>query len=308
MKFKNKVLGIVAIFASILVSVQASVTVPSPLISTDWLSKNKNDVIILDVQAKITKKMKTIDGATIVDWKNVRDKKSEDGMNLIKMVPSKDTFSKLMQSLGVNNNSAIVITSSSNDAGSTFLGTRLYWQLKYFGHDNVALLDGGNAKWESEKRTMGESATPSKGNFVAKTERKELLATTSDVETALRNKDTIILDGRPEEQYLGLFYKTKYVYGAGHIPGAKLAYGDIFLTHGKIKTFQDKATIQKIFDAKNIDTSAKSISYCNSGHMASGLWFIEHELLGNKNIKLYDGSAHAWTKSKNRPMTTFKYE
>ena len=308
MKFTSKIVGMIIVFISLMVNLQGSVTVPGPLVSTNWLAQHKNDVIILDVQKKVKKGMKTIAGASIIGWKNVRAKKNENGMKLIKMVPTKNAFSKLMQQHGVNNNSTVIITSSAKDASTTFLGTRLYWQLKYFGHDNVALLNGGNAKWKKEKRAMSTATRVSKGNFIAKTERKEILATTADVEKSLHNKDTLFLDAREEDQYLGLFYKTKYVYGAGHIPGAKLAYGDIFLKHGKIKTFQDNATIQKIFNAKDINTDAKSISYCNSGHMGSGLWFIEHELLGNKRAKLYDGSMHAWTKSKNRPISAFKYE
>jgi len=60
--------------------------------------------------------------------------------------------------------------------------------------------------------------------------------------------------------------------------------------------------------AKGIDPESKSIAYCNSGHLSSGLWFIEHEMFGNKNASLYDGSMHAWTKDSKRPLISMKME
>jgi len=307
MVLKNKLLTFVALLAMSL-QVSASITIDTPLVSTYWLLDHQNEVIVLDVQKKIKKGMKTIDGAILVDWSKVRAKKTEDGMALIKMLPTKSEFNKHMQSLGVNNNSAIVITTSGKDTSNTFLGTRLYWQLKYYGHDNVAILNGGNAKWQHEKKPMGHTKKPSKGSFVATTERKNLLATTSDVEKAVKSGDTTLVDSREEDQYLGLFYKKKYVYKAGHIPGAKLAFGGTFLKHGKGKTFQTKETMREIFKAKGITTTDKGIAYCNSGHLGSGLWFVQHEVLGNKSFKLYDGSMHAWTKGNKRPTNKIIFE
>jgi len=308
MKVKNKLLTLVTVLLTIVIQANASITIDNPLVTTDWLLKHKNEVVLLDVQTKIKKAMTTIDGAILVDWSKVRAKKTEDGMKLIKMLPTKPEFNKLMQSLGVNNNSAIVITDSGENILDTFLATRLYWQLKYFGHDNVAILDGGNAKWKSEKKAMNQAKKPSKGNFMATAERKDILATTSDVEKAVKKGDTTLLDSRPEDQYLGLFYKKKYVYEAGHIPGAKLAFGDVFLKKGKGLTFQNKQNVEAIFKLKKISTTNKGIAYCNSGHLASGLWFIQHEILGNKNYKLYDGSTHAWTKGNKRAMNKMIYE
>lgn len=137
---------------------------------------------------------------------------------------------------------------------------------------------------------------------------KDILATTEDIEKALNDKNITLIDARSEDMYLGLFYKKKYVYGAGHIPGAKSADGDIFLKHGNVKTFHAPEKIKTALMAKGIDPESKSIAYCNSGHLASGIWFIVHEILGNKNAALYDGSMHAWTKDSDRPVISMKVE
>lgn len=283
--------------------------IPSPLVDTDWLDSNLHNVVLLDVRKKMDENTQRISGAMLVPWKKVRAKKKENGVDLIKMLPEKSAFESLMQSMGVNNDSIIIVTSESSNSDKVFFGTRLYWQLKYFGHDNVALLDGGNAKWFKEKRSSThKNIKTSKGTFKIEKVNEAILATTEDVEKSIKNNTTILVDSRSEDMYLGLFYKKKYVYGAGHIQGAKSANGDIFLKHGKIKTFHNPEKIKMALMAKGIDPSSQSIIYCNSGHLASGLWFIEHELLGNKKASLYDGSMHAWTKESNRSVVSMKME
>ncbi len=284
--------------------------VPGPLVETGWLGSNLQNVIVLDVRKKTQQDTRRIAGAIQIPWTKVRAKKKENGVDLIKMLPEKQAFEDLMQNAGVGNDSVIVVTSESTNEANTFFGTRLYWQLKYFGHDNVALLNGGNAKWFKEKRASSNKSThPDKGTFkVSKVNRNILATTIEDVEKAVKDRNTTLIDARSEDMYLGLFYKKKYVYGAGHIPGAKSADGNIFLKHGKVKTFYTPEKIKAALMAKGIDPESKSITYCNSGHLASGLWFIEHELLGNKEVALYDGSMHAWTKESDRPVISMKVE
>lgn len=298
------------LFCLILLPLSATVlAVPGPLVETHWLESNLQNVVVLDVRKKAKQDTQRIPGATLVPWKKVRAKKKENGVDLIKMLPEKHAFEDLMQSVGVNNDSVIVVTSESTNADTTFFGTRLYWQLKYFGHDNVALLNGGNAKWFKEKRASSNKNTRhDKGTFKVSKVNKDILATTEDVEKAVNDKNTILIDTRSEDMYLGLFYKKTYVYGVGHIPGSKSADGDIFLKYGKVKTFHAPEKIKTALMAKGIDPEAKSIVYCNSGHLSSGIWFIEHELLGNKNASLYDGSMHAWTKDSDRPVISMKVE
>jgi len=296
MKYKNFISGISLTLMSLMLFPlsSAALDLPGPLVETAWLESNLPNVVLLDVRKKFNKDSKRISGASIIPWKKVRAKKKENGIDLIKMLPEKSTFEDLMQSVGVSNDSVIVVTSESTNADTTFFGTRLYWQLKYFGHNNVALLNGGNAKWFKEKRASSNKNTRhDKGAFKVSQVNKDILATTEDVEKAVNDKNTILIDTRSEDMYLGLFYKKSYVYGSGHIPGAKSADGNIFLKYGKVKTFHSPEKIKSALMAKEIDPESKAIAYCNSGHLASGLWFIEHEILGNKNASLYDGSMHA---------------
>lgn len=303
-----------------------AINVPGPLVETGWLAKHTKQVVILDVRkdlksftakpllAKDKKSGKLvvksvgahIPGATLVDYKKIRVNRVVDGVKLESIIPVKADFEAQVKSWGVNKDSAIVIVSKGLDNGDMTMATRLYWQLKYFGHDNMAILNGGMSQWLTEKRAISVAAAkPAAGNWVASAERKELLATNKEVSAALKS-GTQLVDNRPLSQYLGV-YKKSYVYKEGHLPGAKSYPNELFVTNGTAK-FHSVAKLRDLSKSMGIDTGAETITYCNSGHLASGGWFIMHELMGNKNVRLFDGSMHEWTKQKNAAVTSMKME
>jgi len=299
---------------------------PGPVISTDWLSKHQKDVVVLDIRKDVrsftnkpvykkdkkTKKIKLvkvgghIPGATLVNYKKVRTKRMVNGKEVQKIIPEKAKFEAFMQSVGLNQDSAIVIVSKGESNLDMTIATRLYWQLKYFGHDNMAILNGGMAQWLADKRKVSISASKSaKGNWTAVAERKELLATSQNVADAVSNKSSQLMDTRPVSQYWGTFYKKSYVYKAGHIPGAVNFPNELMTKVKKPSKFLAKGDYKNLFSAIGIDPASKTISYCNSGHLASGGWFIMSEIMGNKKSSLYDGSMHQWTLEK-RPVVSLQ--
>lgn len=283
------------------VSAAHAAKVPGPLVSTEWLQNNLQNVVILDVRSSHDG-VQYIPGAVQLPWKQVRVKKQtdKDGEVHDDLLPSKADFEKLMQDRGVSNDSAIVIVTPGTDAGEVTWGTRVYWTLKYYGHDNMALLDGGAAKWANEKRQQLPNArNPGKGNFTARAERRELLATTKDVADALNRGDTQLIDGRDEAQFLGLGHRT-YVSAKGHIDGAVNLQPYMLVVDAKNGSksapFHDAATLKAVAKAKGIALDKPTITYCDSGHLSTGHWFVLSEILGNKKAAVYDGSMHAWTK------------
>jgi len=307
-------------------SVQAA-TLPGPVVDTAWLAKNRDKVTVLDVRKDIksftakpaykknkkTGKLKLvrvgghIDGAQLVNYKKVRAKKEIGGQKVTRMLPEKADFEKLMQAAGLNKNSPVVIVSKGQSGGDITIATRLYWQLKYFGHTDMAILDGGMAQWLKDgNKVSTKPASKAKGNWVATAENKSILATSEDVAAAVKDKSTQLVDTRALSQYLGT-YKKSYVYAKGHVPSAK-SFPVELLTYptspAKFTPSNDLATLAAEF---GIDTKKPAITYCNSGHLASGAWFVMSEVMGNKQAKLYDGSMHQWTLEK-RPTTVMKME
>jgi thiosulfate/3-mercaptopyruvate sulfurtransferase len=97
------------------------------------------------------------------------------------------------------------------------------------------------------------------------------------------------------------------VYDKGHIPGAKNFPNELLTGPTGKASFSSAAQLQELSKAMGINPKANTITYCNSGHLASGSWFLYSEVLGNKNVKLYDGSMHEWTLEK-RPTIGMKME
>ena len=223
------------------------------------------------------------------------------------MLPERDEFEELMQSWGVNNDDAIVVTSLGTSNADMTLATRLYWQLKYFGHDKVAILEGGVVQWQLEERPSSIEVHEIKpGNWLAGKEDRSILASSDDVAAAIKDTYSQLLDSRSLGFYLGVV-KQPYVRKKGHIPGAKIFPNELLTSAGAAPYFTDSEALKNIATELDIDTGADIITYCNSGQLASASWFVFSELMGNKNVKLYDGSMHQWALEK-RPVVKMKME
>ncbi len=296
-------------------------SLPGPVVDTAWLSKNLAEVQVVDVrsnaksfitQAEFETDKKTgkktlvevgghIPGAVFVPFKAIRADRMENGQKLSYMLPEKAAFEKLMQTSSLVAGKPIVLVSASQNALDVDEALRLYWQLKYFGEDQVAVLNGGMAAWLAEGRDVVVTPAPvTAGNWKATAERKELVATSEDVASAEHNKVQLV-DARNGAQFLGLG-KREYVSAFGHIKGAHLVTPDVlFKNEGPAVKFYSADTYRSIYTMSGIQPDAPSVAYCNSGHLAAGPWFIQHELLGNQHVQLYDGSMHKWTLEK-RPV------
>ena len=301
--------------------------VPGPLVEPDWLEQNRDQVIILDVrediesftrQAVLVRKRFTgdlklrragahIPGAVLVDYLNIRTSREIDERTIRRMVPEPREFEQLMQSWGVDSDDGIVIVTLGTSNGDITMATRLYWQIKYFGHDNVAILNGGMAQWLLEQRPASlDAPEPAPGDWVAREVRAGINASSEDVARALQDNSAQLVDTRSLGLYLGA-WKQPYVRKKGHIPGARVFPNELLTGAVPPVRFTEPEEFRQMANQLGIDTGAALITYCNSGQLASGSWFYISELLGNKNVKLYDGSMHQWALEK-RPVTRMKME
>jgi len=314
------------IFSLILTTSSAATTLPSPLVDAKWLKANINNVVILDIRKdtksfnkkpvfkknKKTKKKKLyrvgghIPGSRLINYKKVRSKKIISGKKISKMLPGKKAFEQLIQNAGINNNDTVILVSKGQNNGDMTIATRFYWQMKYYGHTNMAILDGGVAAWITAGNAINTSSSKvKKGNWTSIKQNKNILASSNDVAKAVASKSQLI-DARSISQYLGT-WKKSYVYTKGHIPGAKLYPTELLTAPKAPAKFLPVKQLTSLHKTMGIDTGAPAITYCNSGHLATGSWFIMSELMGNKDVKMYDGSMHQWTLEK-RPVTSMSME
>ncbi|MFA5940333.1 MAG: rhodanese-like domain-containing protein [Sinimarinibacterium sp.] len=295
----------------------AETMLPGPVVSASWLKEHQSEVVVLDVRddlktltaepefetdAKTGSKKLTavggrIEGSLPVDFNKIRVDREVDGKKITKMLPGKAEFQDIMQAAGLNKDMPIVIASTGDDAGQVEEATRLYWSLKVYGADHMAVLDGGVAAWLAAGNpvTTAVTAAVTRGNWEAGDARTDLIAEAADVEAAAKKKVQLI-DARPLPQYLGLSFKKPAVLAGGHVAGAKNYPTDVrFKASGPAQVFLTADEYRYVMKAQDVDAGAASIAYCNTGHMASGLWFIQSEILGNSKARMYDGSMHEWT-------------
>ena len=305
-------------------SVQA-VTLPSVLVSTQWLAENKDKVQIVEVRSNVKsfveqpevetdaksgkKTVVEVGGhiphSRLVDMKNMRTDRVFGDLKVKYMIPEKTVFEKAMQAAGVDAsaNLPIVLVPVGAEPSDLDDVLRVYWQLKIYGEDNMAVLNGGIAKWLLEGREHSRAPASAKtGNWLAKADRSaQYFATSEDVAKVSADKTATLIDSRDLRSFHGLG-KRDYVGAYGHIQGARNYSPDLLVnTANGVATFMPANTYRALMQAQGIDPAAPAITYCNSGHLASGPWFIVSEILGNSSAKLYDGSMHQWTLEK-RPV------
>ena len=320
-----------------LASTANAIQVPGPLVDTEWLAKNLEQVVVLDVRASkasfekkargaeavnpcgVGKKKKDkpivvsghIPGAVLVLWKDVRQTQKIDGKEIKGQVLDKAAFEKLMKKSGVNNDSAVIITGGGQRPPDVLMATYLYWMLKYYSHDNVALHDGGMRDWIVKKHQVKYGRSRAKSSkYKAGEPRPELRANSEDVAKAITDDGIQLVDSRGLEDYLGLTYSRKLSKPdrKGHIPGAKSWHITTLVDNKSTAVIYSKEDMRKVAEILDVDVDKPTITYCYSGAMGSLSWFVMHELMGNKTTRLYDGSMHEWIQDPKHETVTMKME
>lgn len=221
--------------------------------------------------------------------------------NALGMVPPAEQLAALVGRLGIEPHDDVVIVPaglSPNDFGAA---ARIYWTLKYIGHGQQAILDGGFAGWTADATRPVESGAGAMKNadpYPIVTQQR-LRSTTDATFIASRSKLASLVDARSPSFFEGTDKAAEATRG-GHIPGAiSRDYADAFEPgSGKLKP---RAELERIFAPV---PRGPAISYCNTGHSAAANWFVMSEVLGRDEVALYDGSMTDWTQDPERPVAT----
>ncbi len=285
-----------------------------PLVDVEWVKSNigKPGVVFLDVRGKLAGKSKAdylrghIPGAV---WTNyLKDGwRSKDAGGTAGQLSPTPKLEKLIGGLGIDNATHVVVVPNGGKALDVGTGTRIYWTFKVLGHDNVSLLNGGMVAYTKavdkaskkpvnplEKGLKKVAAKTFKANL-----RKEMLITKADVKIAMTS-GTALIDHRPNSQFVGV-NRHRLAKRFGTIPGAKNLPENWITVNGG-GTFRIKSELTKLYDAVGAKATGKQINFCNTGHWASLGWFVSHEIMGNKQSKMYDGSMLEWTADKSLPV------
>jgi len=267
-----------------------------PLVSPDWLRKNLANpkVIIVDIRKGKEYNQGHIPNAVNVFYNYWAVSKDDLGNE----IPSDDDLRESVGALGIGKDSTVVVVGKAEALVDRVNMTRVTWTLKYAGVRNVSILNGGYDRWIAEKKKI--STTPKRGKKVVYDApfNKGIYADKAYVRASL-GKATIV-DAREEASFKGE-KKLDFVAKPGHVKGAvNLPSIQIFTEKGTFKTPNELAAMAT--PVVGSDKDKEIIVYCDSGRVASAWWFVLHEVLGYKNVKVYDGSAQDWTRDPAEPV------
>ena len=265
------------------------------LVEPDWLEARlgADDLVVLDGSWYIPEADKNardefaarhIPGARFFDL----DAASDPDSAYVNMLPPAARFAEVAGALGIGMKTRVVVYDSN------YVSARVWWMFRHFGHDRVAVLNGGIKRWLAEGRAVETGPEhPAMPRVFACTAEQDNVATWNDVQAALASGSASVLDARTRERFTGELPSGYPGVASGHMPGAiNLPWGKLLPQQEPFTFVSPEAAMQLIRDA-GVDPDRPIIATCGSGVTAAILMF---QLLraGKSGVRLYDGSWHEW--------------
>lgn len=275
------------------------------IVSTDWLAQHLDDqhLRILDGTYHLPNVPRNADaeflerhvpGATRFDIDDICDPNDP----LPHMVPSPERFAEKVSALGISNDDTVVIY----DVYGLQSSARTWWMFRLFGHDRVAVLDGGLPKWLAEDRPLAAGAAKhAPASFTARF-RPELLRSRDDVLKNIADAAEQVADARSAGRFTGAEPEPRAGMRSGHIPGSR-SLPITTLIDPATKTMLPADGLRRAFDAAGVDPARPTISSCGSGVTACVIALAAHRL-GNSGVAVYDGSWTDWGGRDDTPVET----
>ncbi|HEV3169504.1 MAG TPA: sulfurtransferase [Actinocrinis sp.] len=257
------------------------------LVDADWVEAHLDDphVAIVEVDEDTAAYEKNhIRNAIRIDWKkDLQDPVRRDFV-------SKEQFEALLSERGIGNDDTVVLYGGNNN----WFASYALWYFKLYGHRDVKLLDGGRKKWELDSRDLVEEIpTRAATSYTAQPQDLTIRAFRDEVVASIGTKN--LVDVRSPDEFSGKLLAPAHLpqeqsQRPGHVPTAKnIPWSKAANDDG---TFKSDDELKELYETEGVDLSKDTIAYCRIGERSAHTWFVLHELLGQPNVKNYDGS---WT-------------
>jgi thiosulfate/3-mercaptopyruvate sulfurtransferase len=264
---------------------------PEVLVTTQWAAEHSSDPKIRFVEVDVDTSAYDqghIPGAIGWNWQTqLQDMVRRD-------LVDKAGFERLLGQAGISNDTTVVVYGDNNN----WFAAWAFWQLKYYGHADARLLNGGRKKWLEEKRpitTEVPRVTPA--NYRAKDPDNSIRARRDQVFAVLdKRAPGDLVDVRSVDEFTGKIIAPpgmmETAQRAGHIPGAaSIPWVQAANEDG---TFKSADALRQLYQGKGISGRNEVIAYCRIGERSSHTWFVLKYLLGYDRVRNYDGSWTEW--------------
>ena len=257
------------------------------LVSAQWVQDNLDTpgIVLVEVDEDTAAyDQGHIPGAVKLDWSTeLQDRVRRD-------LVDKQQFEELLSAKGIANDDTVVLYGGNNN----WFAAYAYWYFKLYGHQDVKLLDGGRKKWELDSRDFTEEVPDrDRTAYVAQEQDHSIRAFRDEAVAAIGTQN--LVDVRSPDEYAGRLLAPAHLpqeqaQRAGHIPTAtNVPWSKTAADDG---TFKSDEELRQLYTDAGLDWDKDTIAYCRIGERSSHTWFVLTELLGQQNVKNYDGS---WT-------------
>jgi len=257
------------------------------LVDADWVEAHRDDpgVVLVEVDEDTSAYDKGhIRGAVKIDWKqDLQDPVRRDFVD-------RAGFASLLSARGISNDDTVILYGGNNN----WFAAYAYWYFRLYGHQNVKLLDGGRKKWELDSREL-VTDVPQRAatSYTASDQDAAIRAFRDEVVAAIGTKN--LVDVRSPDEFAGRLLAPAHLpqeqaQRGGHVPTVRnIPWSKAAEEDG---TFKSDDALRDLYSGAGVDFGKDTIAYCRIGERSAHTWFVLHELLGQLNVKNYDGS---WT-------------
>jgi len=269
------------------------------IISTDWLEQNLSnpDLRIVDIRDLGEYKAGHIPGAVSAFYGSW----AIDVKPLDNQVPELEDLQDVIRNAGIGEKTMVVVVGRTDTIPNQVNAPRVAWTLHYAGIKQAAFLDGGMNKWIAEKKTMSTDMVKVAPTNVSINFQKKMMANKADVTAG----KALVVDARLPEFYFGAS-KVPHVKKPGKIPGAVLLPSAwLFKKDGTVRDVKEIEAMAIGVVGK--DKTKDMVLYCDSGRLSAGLAYVLIDVLGYKNVRMYDASLQDWVEDPKAQLVMYNW-